>query len=57
MPRTGGKSGGKGENGQSLREENEGKIKGREEGDRKLQQAKLERKVYKKETIGQKAGL
>lgn len=33
----------KGENGQSLREENEGKIKGREEGDRKLQQAKQER--------------
>lgn len=38
---------GKGENGQSLREENEGKIKEREEGDRKLQQAKQERKVYK----------
>lgn len=48
MPRMGTKNGGKGENGQSLREENEGKIKEREEGDRKLQRAKREREVYQK---------
>lgn len=34
-----------------LREENEGKIKEREEGDRKLQQAKQERKVSFKKAV------